>query len=107
MFLSKTIASVTLATLLGLGAAAPAGAAIRCDGSFQINSQGEFGSMYCREDNLAKVARERGIHVTAAQIRASIGVEQQVCQQLSSDIRVSDICGQWEHHHNCNIMFPC
>ena len=88
--------------------AAPASAAIRCDGSYQINSQGEFGSLYCEEENLAKVARSHGVRVTAAQIRASYSLQGDVCRQVGNDISVADICGQFVNHsRHCDLMFPC
>jgi len=89
-------------------AAGPAGAAIRCDGEFQINSQGEFSSLYCQEDNLAKVARSRGLEVTAAQIRASESVLQHVCLQIGGDISVTQICDRFlRHGRHCDLVMPC
>lgn len=95
--------------VLALAAITPASAAIRCDGSFQINSQGEFESPYCKEENLARIARQAGIAVTADQIRRSFSLEQDVCRQLGSNIEVANICGQFQrdHGHHCSPRFPC
>jgi len=88
---------------------APATAAIRCDGTFQANSQGEFESLYCKEDNLARVARSHGIQVTADQIRRSWSLEGDVCRQIGIDISVGNICDQFNNRNNHHCMFnmPC
>jgi hypothetical protein len=92
---------------LACALAAPATAAIRCEGSFQINSQGKFQSLYCEEDNLANVARSRGINVTADQIRRSFSLEGEVCSRLSPDFTVADICNQFTGHGGRCRFFPC
>jgi len=96
------------AAVLVFDLASPASAAIRCDGSFQINSQGEFNSLYCQEDNLAKVARRRGMGVTVGQIRASLSTLHETCLAIGPDISVSDICGQFNQRRNRRcIIEPC
>ena len=99
---------VSIALLAG-ALATPAAAAIRCDGTFQVNSQGEFESLYCKEENLARVARSRGINVTADQIRRSWSLEGDVCRQIGVDISLSNICDQFTNHNNRHCMFnlPC
>lgn len=108
MSLRAPVAAIAAAALVALIDLPPASAAIRCNGSYQINSQGEFESPYCQEDNLARVARSRGINVTAAQLRASGSTLQNVCNILGPDISVSDICGRVNQvrRHRC-LVPPC
>jgi hypothetical protein len=108
MTMSIRVSAAAAAAALALSSLVPASGAIRCNGSYQINSQGEFESPYCQEDNLARVARARGINVTAGQIRASGSTLQDVCNRLSGDISVSDICGRVNNlrRHRCDFP-PC
>jgi len=108
MNLRAPVAAIAAAAVIALMGQLPAGAAIRCDGSYQINSQGEFESLYCQEDNLARVARARGIGVTVGQIRASGSTLQSVCNILGPDISVADICGRVNNlrRHRC-LVPPC
>lgn len=91
------------AALAAIGAAAPAHAAIRCDGGYQINSQGEFESPYCQEQVLAKLSG-----VPVGTIRGSLGAEQNACRMVGGDIRISQFCGiiNPRSHHRCTVP-PC
>jgi|RhiMetdeSRZDD1v2_1073273.scaffolds.fasta_scaffold126356_1 hypothetical protein len=97
------IASAILgAGLLGL-AHSGAEAAIQCDGNFQ-NVRGQpVATLYCREWNLAQVARSFGWrHVTAQSIRYSESVKAQVCRAVGFDTRVQEICAPFTSNGGSN-----
>jgi hypothetical protein len=88
----KIIASAILGA--GLLTLAPSGAkaAIQCDGNFQIVRGFPVETLYCREWNLAYVARQFGWWVSVEEIRYSESRKAQVCRAIGFDNRVSDIC---------------
>jgi hypothetical protein len=67
-------------------------AAIRCEGRFQIVQGNPLSTPYCEDAYLATVARQYGMNVSGAAIRASETVKGQVCRLVGRDGRVSDIC---------------
>ncbi|MBO0766306.1 MAG: hypothetical protein J2P50_17190 [Hyphomicrobiaceae bacterium] len=93
---SKILASVLLAS--GLLALTQGGAQARivCDGNFQIVHGQPVGTPYCREMNLAHVARTYGWHVTDEAIRYSESTKAQVCRAIGYDNRVQDICAPYQ-----------
>lgn len=70
----------------------PASAAIRCEGNFQITSQGPINTPYCEDNHLAIVAREHGMRVSASQLRRNVGIKERVCRVVGHDIRVKNTC---------------
>jgi hypothetical protein len=88
----KIIASAILGAGLLALAHGGAEAAIRCDGNYQNVSGQPVSTLYCRETNLAHVARSFGWHVTAESIRASESTKAQVCRAIGFDNRVQEVC---------------
>jgi hypothetical protein len=85
-------AAGAVAILAGSAISQPASAAIRCEGNFQITSQGPIATPYCEDNHLAIVAREHGMRVSASQIRHNVGIKEQVCRVVGHDIRVKNTC---------------
>ncbi|MCB1519876.1 MAG: hypothetical protein KDJ37_04780 [Hyphomicrobiaceae bacterium] len=71
--------------------AAPA-AAIDCNGPYQIVRGQQIATPYCEDAYLAKVAREYGTRVSAAEIRHNPNKKADVCRFMGFDSRVSHIC---------------
>jgi hypothetical protein len=93
----KTIAAAAaLASGLFALAHGSAEARIVCDGNFQVVS-GTYpvASLYCKERELARVARTFGWHVSVEQIRYSESKKAEVCRAIGFDNRVSEICGPY------------
>ena len=88
----KIIASTVLGAGLLMLAHGGAEAAIQCDGNFQKVRGQPVATLYCREWNLANVARTFGWKVSADDIRYSESRKAQVCRAIGFDIRVQDIC---------------
>lgn len=90
--LRLAIASV-LAACLGLWASsAEAGRRPRCDGNFQYVQGGWTSTPYCRADQIARVAREAGVHTTAEALLAHPAKAEEVCRFLDADYRVHPAC---------------
>jgi hypothetical protein len=92
----KIAAAAALAS--GFIALAQGGAEARivCDGNYQIVRGQPVSTLYCREQNLARVARTFGWRITVAEIRASESKKAQVCRAIGFDNRVSQICGPYQ-----------
>jgi hypothetical protein len=88
----KIIAAAVLGAGLLTLAHGGAEAAIQCDGNFQIVRGQSVATLYCREWNLASVARKFGWHVSAEEVRYSETKKAQVCRLVGFDLRVQDIC---------------
>lgn len=78
--------------IAGAPAALAAPSAIHCRGEFQ-NVDGQWISTpYCQSSNLAQVARDHGMRVSARQIRQNPEKKSEVCNLVGADNRVSDYC---------------
>ena len=99
------IAAIAVAASLAFSGTAEA--VIRCNGQFQVNSQGEFSSPYCEANLLAQVARAHGVHVSAAAIRNSISVQQDTCLRVGPDPQVSEICQRLNQGTTNCTLFNC
>jgi hypothetical protein len=65
---------------------------IHCRGEFQ-NVEGQWISTpYCQAFNLASVARDHGMEVSARQIRKNPEKKSDVCRFVGEDNRVTDYC---------------
>jgi hypothetical protein len=91
----KIIASAVLASGLLMVAQGDAQAAIRCDGNFQIVNGLPISTPYCREMQLAHVARSYGWRVTNEAVRYSESTKAQVCRAIGYDNRVREICAPY------------
>lgn len=89
------LASAVLASGLFALAQGGAQAAINCDGDFQIVNGLPVATPYCRELNLARVARTYGWKVTVEAIRYSESTKAQVCRAIGHDNRVQEICAPY------------
>jgi hypothetical protein len=105
MTLHKTLASVVLASGLLALAHGGAQAAILCDGNFQVVNGIPVGTPYCREMNLARVARTYGWRVSDEAIRYSESTKAQVCRAIGHDNRVEEICAPYRIDGGSN-RFP-
>jgi len=85
--LSLMAAAVLCAALLYI---APANAAIRCDGRYQINRGGTaIATPYCEDRYLYEIARgSYGISTSFDEIRNSIAEKERICRMIGHDHRV-------------------
>jgi hypothetical protein len=83
------------ATAAFMLAAAPAEAAIKCDGPYQITKYGRIATPYCGDAEIARVARSYGSHVTAAEVRGRPLTKVRLCQIYGNDIRIKSACGAY------------
>jgi hypothetical protein len=68
-------------------------AAIECDGNFQImRNGGRIATPYCQDTNVARVAREYGMRVSAEAVRQNPSVKERVCRFAGDDLRIRDAC---------------
>jgi hypothetical protein len=83
-------ASLLLAATL---AAAPAHAAIQCEGPRQLVQGNYITTPYCEDTYLAQIAQQvYGIRVSAAAIRQNPNLKEQVCRRIGHDNRVKSNC---------------
>lgn len=61
-------------------------------GGYQRVQGREIATPYCQDEYFAAVARERGFKVSAAEIRQSYTLKEEVCRYIGADIRISDQC---------------
>jgi hypothetical protein len=64
----------------------------RCDGDFQLIRGAWVSTPYCRADQIARVARERGVRTSAAALLAHPADAEEVCRFVGSDPRVHPAC---------------
>jgi len=70
------------------------GHAARCDGDFQLVRGSWVSTRYCRAVQIAKVARENGMNVSAETLLRHPSRAEEVCRFVASDIRVHPACEQ-------------
>ncbi|MBX9588221.1 MAG: hypothetical protein K2X43_02880 [Hyphomonadaceae bacterium] len=66
-----------------------------CDGNFQAVRGQPLATPYCREQNLARVARGYGVRVSDDAIRYSESAKADVCRFIGHDLRVQEICAPY------------
>lgn len=88
---SSIIAAAVIAAA-SLTTAAPAVAAIKCQGNYQVVQGRLIATPYCQDGYLAQVARQYGFHVTAHEMRWNPSKKQEVCQAIGYDNRVFEAC---------------
>jgi hypothetical protein len=84
------VAAVIAAASLTM--AAPAVAAIKCQGNYQVVQGRLLATPYCQDGYLAQIAREYGFHETAHEMRWNPSKKQQVCEAIGQDNRVFEAC---------------
>jgi hypothetical protein len=100
LFMKKFLLQASCVAALGAALASPA-SAIECRGNFQVEPNGSnIASPFCEDRNLAHVARESGMRVSAAAVRGNPGVKERVCRTVGEDNRVRDTCDQYLHPSN-------
>jgi hypothetical protein len=97
---SSMMAAALLA--VALLCVAPANAAIRCDGRYQVNPGGTtIATPYCEDRYLSEVARgSYGISTSFDKIRNSIFEKQRICRMIGHDYRINDICLEFLPGHD-------
>ncbi|HEY7549392.1 MAG TPA: hypothetical protein VH913_07730 [Hyphomicrobiaceae bacterium] len=91
------LASALLASGLLALTQGGAQAGILCDDNFQIVNGQPVATPYCREMNLARVARGYGWHVTDQAVRYSESTKAQVCRAIGFDNRVQEVCAPYRN----------
>lgn len=91
MFLHGRTRQMALAGF-GLMPLAASAAAITCKGGFQLVQGNYIATPYCQDAQIASVAREYGIRVSAALIRENPYEKREVCRFVGQDIRVRPAC---------------
>lgn len=76
-------------------AATPAAAKIQCKGIFQVTKSGLVSTLYCRDREIARVARSYGWRVSDAEVRNDPLKKVRICQALGGDIRLQGACGAY------------
>lgn len=79
------------ATITVLASVTPA-AAIECKGGYQLVQGNYLSTPYCQDALLTQVARQYGMHVSAAEIRESPNYKRRICRLIGRDIRVQEAC---------------
>jgi hypothetical protein len=82
---------------LGVMLSTPADARMRCDGNYQIINGQPHATPYCRDENLAQVARTYGMRVSGNAMRHSPSEKERVCRFIGYDIRVREACQGYGH----------
>ncbi len=72
--------------------AGTADARIICRGQFQIVDGRPIATPYCVDSNVAAVAQEYGIAVSAREVRRNPGTKARVCRVIGHDNRVRSAC---------------
>jgi len=93
----KIVTAVLFASGLLVLAQGDAEARIVCDGNFQAVQGLPVSTPYCRERNLAQVARGYGWRVSDEAIRYSETTKSQVCRAIGHDNRVHEVCSPYRH----------
>jgi hypothetical protein len=89
--LTAALGAVTL-SFFALALAGPAEARINCVNGNQIVNGVPLATPYCQDELVAKVARERGVKVSANEIRNNPNLKRNVCQHVGRDNRIYMAC---------------
>ncbi len=85
-------AGIAALPFLSLAASLPATAAIKCVSGNQIVNGSLIATPYCQDALVAQVAQERGMKVSAAEVRNNPNLKRNVCQFVGRDIRIYTAC---------------
>ncbi|MDQ8700798.1 hypothetical protein [Hyphomicrobium sp. LHD-15] len=86
------IAAALAVPLVVVSGTQPAEARIRCVDGYQIVNGSQIATPYCQDEMVARVARERGIKVSAAAIRENPNLKRNICQHIGRDNRIHLAC---------------
>lgn len=95
-----------IALAIALVAAVPSAdtkRAPRCDGDYQFVRGAWVSTPYCRADQIARAARDRGIHTSAAALLAHPAEAEEVCRFVGADFRVHPACEELYSIFQVNI----
>lgn len=87
--MKSLIAAILGAFVLTAGSAQ---ASIRCNGAFQVVNGSEIATPYCQDENLARLARNRGMDVTGHEIRNDLGRKLSVCRMIGKQTSARSAC---------------
>ncbi|CAA2136619.1 hypothetical protein [Hyphomicrobium sp. ghe19] len=85
-------ARISLLTIAFAAVAATSASAIECNEDFQIVAGHPISTPYCRDNNLAAVARKYGYKVSDSTIRNNPSRKAEICRFIGNDIRVQTAC---------------
>lgn len=88
----KRLAAACCLALVAVTFPAEARRGPRCDGNFQFVRGSWVSTPYCRADQIARVAREVGVHTSAEALLAHPADVEEVCRFVGSDFRVHPAC---------------
>jgi hypothetical protein len=94
--LRLAVAAALASGLFALAQGDRAEARIVCDGNFQRVGGNSVSTLYCQEQELARVARQFGWRISVAEIRHSESMKAQVCRAIGFDNRVQQICSPYQ-----------
>jgi hypothetical protein len=83
--------SIFVASILAVSLSAPA-FAITCHGNFQEVGGQVISTPYCRDNELARVARSSGFDVSDSTVRNNPARKEELCRYLNSNIQVQSAC---------------
>ncbi len=72
--------------------ATPAAAKIQCRDGNQLVAGSWISTPYCRDNQVAEVARQHGFQVSSAAIRNNPNYKRRICRFIVDDIRVTESC---------------
>ena len=92
--------NVYAAAVFAVLACGPAEAKIVCNENFQVGNGSEISTPYCRDQNLARIARRSGFAVSDGEIRNSPYKKREICRYLNSNIEVQTACAEVDDGHD-------
>lgn len=76
-------------------AASPADArGIVCNGNYQLVAGSEISTPYCRDTNLARIARRSGFKVSEQQMLYNPSRKREICRYIGSNIDAQTACSE-------------
>lgn len=87
-----TMPALLAAALVTAISVQPAEARIKCRDGFQSVQGSWLSTPYCRDAQVAAVARSYGVRVSDVAIRENPNLKRHVCRFIGQDIRVKDSC---------------
>ena len=93
----KTLYAAALFAVLSNG---PAEAKIVCHENFQVVNGSEISTPYCRDQNLARIARRNGFAVSDREILYNPSKKREICRYLNSNIEVQTACAEVDDGHD-------
>lgn len=86
--IATAAAALTIAAL----ASTPAAAKIKCRDGNQLVAGSWISTPYCRDNQVAEVARQYGFKVSDEAIRSNPNYKRRICRFIVDDIRVTESC---------------